>query len=91
MKISGTSVNNVINIYEKNKREIIKNKEITKNDYIEISSLGKSLSSYGEDVNKISSAEKIEKIRMEISRGTYSIDANLIAKSMINVMKARSV
>ena len=91
MKISGASVNNVINIYEKNKREIIKNKEITKNDYIEISSLGKSLSSYGEDVNNISSAEKVERIRMEISRGTYSIDSNILAKSMINAMKARSV
>jgi len=91
MKISGASVNNVINIYEKNKREVIKNKETEKKDYIEISSLGKSLSSFGDDVNEISSAEKIEKIRMEISRGTYSIDANLIAKSMINVMKARSI
>lgn len=91
MKISGASVNNVISIYEKNKREIIKNKEIAKNDYIEISPLGKSLSSYGEDINNISSAEKVEKIRMEISRGTYSIDSNILAKSMINAMKARSV
>ena len=91
MKISGASVNNVINIYEKNMRDVVKNKEIAKKDYIEISSLGKSLSSFGEDVNKISSAEKIEKIRMEISRGTYSIDTNLIAKSMVDVMKSRSV
>lgn len=91
MKISSASVNNVINIYEKNKREIIKNKEITKNDYIEISSLGKSLSSYGENINNISSPEKIEKLRMEISKGTYSIDSNTLAKSMINAMKARSV
>jgi Negative regulator of flagellin synthesis (anti-sigma28 factor) len=92
MKVTGTSVNNIVNIYDKNKCHIEKNKEVTnKKDYIEISQLGKSLSAFGNGEITGISAEKIEQIKMEISNGTYNVDAKLVAEKIIDVMKGRKV
>jgi negative regulator of flagellin synthesis FlgM len=92
MKITGTSVNNVINIYDKNKNHIEKSKEVAnRKDYIEISQLGKSLSAFGSEEVTGVSAKKIEQIRMEVSNGTYNVDAKLVAEKMIDVMKGRKI
>lgn len=92
MKITGTSVNNVINIYDRNRNHIEKSKEVqTKKDYIEISKLGKSLSTFGSEEISGASPEKIEQIRMEVSKGTYNVDARLVAQKMIDLMKGRNV
>ena len=92
MKVTGTSVNNVINLYDKNKSHIEKNKEIqTKKDYIEISQLGKSLSAFGSEEISGASPEKIEKLRMEVAKGTYNVDAKLVAQKMIDIMKGRNI
>lgn len=87
MKVSGTSVNKVISMYEVNKRHIEKNKEVTKKDTIEISELGKRLSAFAEEGITSMPPEKLEKIRNEISKGTYDVDARLIAEKMMEEMK----
>ncbi|MBE6044691.1 flagellar biosynthesis anti-sigma factor FlgM [Clostridium thermopalmarium] len=87
MKVTGTSVNKIINMYEINKKGFEKNKEITKKDTVEISSLGKTLSSFAEGDITSMPKEKLEKIRDEISKGAYKVDARLVAEKMIEAMK----
>lgn len=89
MKITGASVNKVINMYGRNKSEVSKSKEITKKDYIEISQLGKNLSTFSSDEPTGISSEKLERIRSEISKGTYKVDARLVAEKMVDAMKGR--
>ncbi|MCY6353956.1 flagellar biosynthesis anti-sigma factor FlgM [Clostridium sp. ZS2-4] len=91
MKISGSSVNKIINIYEKNSRKIEKAKEVGRKDSLEISKVGKSLSSFDVNDKKSVSQEKLEKIRSEIANGTYNVDAKLVAQKMIDIMKGREV
>lgn len=91
MKITGASVNKIINIYEHSKKQLSKNEQVIKKDYAEISSLGKSLSSFGDEGDKITSTEKLEKVRMEISKGVYKVDSKLVAENMLNIMKGKSV
>ncbi|MFU0823707.1 flagellar biosynthesis anti-sigma factor FlgM [Clostridium sp.] len=87
MKVTRASVNKVINMYEINKKQIEKTKEIAKKDTLEISSLGKTLSSFAEEGIISMPNAKLEKIRDEISKGTYKVDARLVAKKMIEAMK----
>lgn len=91
MKISGTGINKIINIYEKNNKKIEQTKEVVKKDSLEISKLGKSLSSFAIDDKKSISQEKLEKIRSEVANGTYNVDAKLVAQKMIDIMKGREV
>lgn len=91
MKIYGISANKILNSYGDNKKQI-ENKEIRKeksSDTIEISSIGKSLSSYSIDENNVNSKERIEKIREEVSKGTYNRDSRLVAQGIIDAMKNR--
>lgn len=87
MKVTGTSVNKVINMYEINKKQVEKTKEITKNDTLEISKLGKTLSSFAEEGITSMSPEKLEKIRNEIAKGTYNVNPRLIAEKMMEAMR----
>ncbi|MEL7597479.1 MAG: flagellar biosynthesis anti-sigma factor FlgM [Clostridiaceae bacterium] len=91
MKISGTGINKIINIYEKNNKKIEKTKEVVKKDSLEISKIGKNLSSFAVDDKKAISQEKLEKIRNEIANGTYNVDGKLVAQKMIDIMKGREV
>lgn len=91
MKISGTGINKIINIYEKNNKKIEKTKEVEKKDSLEISKIGKNLSSFAVDDKKSISQEKLEKIRNEIANGTYNVDGKLVAQKMIDIMKGREV
>ncbi len=91
MKISGTGINKIINIYEKNNKKIEKTKEVVKKDSLEISKIGKNLSSFAVDDKKSISQEKLEKIRNEIANGTYNVDGKLVAQKMIDIMKGREV
>lgn len=91
MKISGTGVNKIVNIYEKNNKKIEKTKEVVKKDLLEISKIGKSLSSFAVDDKKSISQEKLEKIKSEIANGTYKVDGKLVAQKMIDIMKGREV
>ncbi len=84
MKITGVSVNKVVNIYENNKNKVNKNKKVCKKDTLEISKLGKELCSFENgEVGSVSS-ERIEEIKNQIARGTYKVDSKLIAKKMLS-------
>ncbi len=91
MKISGPGMNKIINLYGEHKREIgAVNNKVTK-DSVEISSLGKSLSSFLNSSNVYASSEKIEELRSAVSQGTYKVDASLTARRILEIMKGREV
>lgn len=93
MKISRTNINRVISIYSK--RDIMKtnNKHDINNkkDSIEISKIGKKLSTLTSDEDNLVRNKKIDKIKTEIEKGTYKIDSKVLAKKMIDIMKGRDV
>jgi negative regulator of flagellin synthesis FlgM len=91
MKISGVGINKVANLYCNNKKVAETKRDKTNKDTIEISSLGKSLSSLSVEENTVNSSEKVEKIRKELSQGTYKVDVKLVAKKMIDAMKEKGV
>lgn len=83
MRISGTSMNKVINIYEVNRKQTQKCEKISKKDNIEISQTGKTLSSFAEKEFSPISDKKIEEIRNQIANGTYKVDPKALAKKML--------
>lgn len=91
MKINGTLVNKVMNVYSNNKK--VSEKDVVKNskDTIQISSVGKSLSAFAIDGSNENSPEKIEDIRTQISQGTYKANSSLTAKKMIDIIKGRGI
>jgi negative regulator of flagellin synthesis FlgM len=91
MKINNVGVNKVINLYSNNKRVEEKNTVKSSKDTIEISSLGKSLSSFSVEDSFESSPEKIERLRKEVSQGTYKADSKLVAKKILDAIKGRGI
>lgn len=90
MSIDRITRQSFINAYNSNSNKTIKNVEKVKNvDTIEISSLGKSLKDYSLD-NNIDNAKKIAEIKNKVDSGTYSIDARITARSILNAMKESS-
>jgi negative regulator of flagellin synthesis FlgM len=90
MKIDGVK-NNVISFYKNNTAKIEAKVSVSKKDTIELSSVGKNLSSLSLDGKLANSKEKIEGIRNEIMQGTYKMDSTLTAKRIIDVMKGRDI
>lgn len=91
MKISGIGINKIANLYNNNKKIYDTKTTKTGKDTIEISDLGKSLSSLSVEENTVNSTEKIERIKRELFNGTYKVDAKLIARKMIDEMKEKGV
>jgi negative regulator of flagellin synthesis FlgM len=91
MKINGVGINNVINLYNNNKKISESNTVKGAKDRIEISNVGKSLSSLSIESGFENSPEKIEQLRKEVSQGTYKSDSKLIAKKMVDAIKGRGV
>lgn len=91
MKINGASVNKVVNLYNNNKKVSEKSAVKTNKDTIQISSLGKSLSSLSVEGGYGNSPEKVESIRNQVSQGTYKADSSLTAKKMIDLIKGKGV
>lgn len=91
MKINNVGVNKVINLYNVNKKNVDKSTAVEKKDTVEISSLGKSLSSLSLDGNFENSAKKIEALRNEVSQGTYKPDSRLVAQKMLDIIKEKGV
>lgn len=93
MKISRTNINRVISIYGTRNVSAANNKHNINNkkDSIEISKIGKKLSTLTSNEDNIVRNKKIEKIKNEIEKGTYKIDSKVLAKKMIDIMKGRDV
>ena len=89
MKINGISQTKAINIYNDHKKTVDKNETKPKGDSIEISSLGKSLSTYSVQGAFVNSKEKLEGITQEISNGTYNRDSKLIAEKIVGKIQNR--
>ncbi|AKA70324.1 MULTISPECIES: flagellar biosynthesis anti-sigma factor FlgM [Clostridium] len=87
MKVNGINPNKVINLYSEHKKSIEKKDQVQKNDTVQISSIGKSLSSYSLDDKFINSKEKIARLTNEVKNGTYNIDSKLVAAKIMEEMK----
>ncbi|SFC60429.1 flagellar biosynthesis anti-sigma factor FlgM [Clostridium uliginosum] len=87
MSINRINAQTVANIYNTNSNKVIsKVNKKEETDRIEISSLGKSLKDYSLD-NNIDNTKKVEEIREKIVNGTYSVDAKLTARSILDSIK----
>lgn len=87
MSIDRVNRQSFINAYNSNSKKNVKNINKTKAfDTIEISSLGKSLKEYSLE-RDINSTQKVAEIKTRVDSGTYSIDARLTARSIMNAMK----
>lgn len=87
MSIDRINRQSFINAYNTSSNKSVKNVNKTKTfDTIEISSLGKSLKNYSMD-GSIDNARKVAQIKSQIDSGTYSVDARLTARSILNAMK----
>lgn len=87
MSIDRINRQSFINAYNSNSHRSVKKVNKLKTfDTIEISSLGKSLKSYYLE-NNLNSDNKVTEIKTQVDSGTYSIDARLIARSIMNTMK----
>ena len=91
MKINGVGVNNVVSLYNDNNKVATTKKTEAKNDTIEISSVGKNLSSYSSNGSFGVSNEKLEEIRKAVSSGSYNKDSKLVAQKIIDNIKGREV
>lgn len=91
MKINGTSINKIANVYNTNKKVSDKNDVKLNKDTIQISPLGKSLSAFATQGSDVNSSEKIESLRNQISQGTYKANSSLTAKKMIDIIKGRGI
>lgn len=91
MKINNVSINKVINIYDNKKQKIEGRISKENKDKIEISNLGKKLSSLNCDILQKNSDKKVEEVRKEVKQGTYNRDSKLIAQKLIDVMKNRDI
>lgn len=87
MKIGGITTNNVINSYSDKKKIVNGKSHAVSGDSLEISNIGKSLSSYSIDELGVNSKEKLANIKSAISNGTYNSDASLTAKKMMDIVK----
>jgi negative regulator of flagellin synthesis FlgM len=91
MKINGVGLNKVVNLYNNNKKVTENNNVKSTKDTIEISNLGKSLSSFSVEEGFENSPEKIERLKKEVSQGTYKADSTLVAKKMLDTIKGKGV
>lgn len=81
-----TYINAYSSNYNKNVNKVTKPKSV---DTIEISELGKSLKNYSLDSTNVN-VKKIAEIKNKVESGTYSVDARLTAKSLLNSMKEQN-
>lgn len=87
MSIDRINRTTYINAYNSNSNKPVDKVNKTKDvDRIEISELGKSLKNYSPS-SDISNIKKVMEIKSKVESGTYSVDARLTAKSLLNAMK----
>lgn len=89
MNIKGINYTNGINYYNKvasNKMDKTEKEKVY--DRIEISEASKALKDYSID-NNYNNKKRVMEVKNEISNGTYSYDARLIAKGILEEMKGK--
>ena len=91
MKITGISSNDYLNIHNDSKKVAAKKAVSIEKDRLEISTVGKSLSSYSTDGNFGISKEKLQSIKNEVTAGTYNKDSKLVAQKLIDIMKGKAI
>ena len=92
MKINSVNSTNIINMYNRVQKSAEKKSVDKAQDSLQISSTGKSLSTFaGDQVKGGNSPEKIEAIRNEITKGTYNANSKLTAQKMVDIMKGRDI
>lgn len=91
MNVNRVNNNNVINLYNKVKKVEDTKQVETKKDSLEISTIGKSLSSYSVDDKTINPDEKVEALRKQIAAGTYRTDSKQTARKIFDIMKEREI
>ena len=88
MNVKGIGSPNVVNLYSKNSvKKVEKSTEVTSKDRIELSELGKKLSSYDTNGVEVNNKERIDALRKSIENGTYDVDAKLTAESIMKAIK----
>ena len=90
MNIKGIGYTNGINYYNKvtsNKIERLEKKE--NYDRIELSEAAKILKDHSIDNKDFDNRKKVLEVKNSIYNGTYTYDANLIAKSMLDAMRGK--
>lgn len=86
MKINEISYSKAINMYRDSSKVNGKKTVSQKTDSLEISELGKSLSSYSIE-GKTSAVMKNSEHPFEISKGTYKSNSKLTAQKIIDIVK----
>ena len=89
MKITGIASNDYLSIHNDSKKTVEKKVLSTDHDRLEISTVGKSLSSFSTDGNFGVTEEKLQNIRSQVNAGTYNRDSKLVAQKLIDLMKGR--
>ncbi|MBY6815408.1 flagellar biosynthesis anti-sigma factor FlgM [Clostridium botulinum] len=90
MKVNGVGITNSINAYNANKKVTEKEEVKSLKDKIEISHLGKSLTTYSLDDKFLDEKERLDRIneiKDQIEKGTYKIDSKLVEKKLLNNIK----
>ena len=90
MNIKGIGYTNGFNYYNKvtsNKIERLEKKE--NYDRIELSEAAKILKDYSIGNKDFDNRKKVLEVKNSIYNGTYTYDANLIAKSMLDAMRGK--
>lgn len=91
MTINRVNSTNVISIYNKSSKSAASKKtESVQTDSVEISSLGKKVSTYSLD-NKFDNKSKIDEIKKQVENGTYDRNSKLIAQKLLDHIKGKGV
>lgn len=91
MNINSVSGNKMIKVYNEQKRVAEKKEVKATSDSIQISTIGKSLSTYTLEESIVNSPEKVQRIANEVASGTYSRDSKLVAQKLVDWMKESKV
>ena len=91
MNIKGIGSNNITSLYSNVQKKHENIASEVKKDTIELSSLGRSLSSMDMEDYNLNNDKRLARIKEELSKGTYNIDAKLTAQGILDAMKGREL
>lgn len=90
MNINSVGINSVSKVYgDVNRKTVDKKSEPSKSDSIEISNIGKSLSSFSLEQKLNVSNERLESLSDQVSKGTYNVDSSVLATKLLSILKGK--